>query len=235
VKATNRRLILLALLVAVVAGYGVFVFFSHLQEMANQEHTDEVVVALRNIPARSLITADMVAAQRVPKGQRHAQAFVGLNDVLGKVTTQSIIAGEQVLSSRLYATGSQSGLAYQLENGQRAVSIAISELNAVAKLVRPGDRVDIVLSSKWPSDDKTDRSVIMLQNIKVLAVGSEMRNGSPAPAEASTLTLAVTPGDAEKVIWAQNYGDINLILRPATDHNIVPTPGQRNATVAGGK
>ena len=66
-KATNRRLILLALLVAVVAGYGVFVFLSHLQEMANQEHTDEVVVALRNIPARSLITADR-CRPAVPKG-----------------------------------------------------------------------------------------------------------------------------------------------------------------------
>ncbi len=234
---TNRRLVLIALVFACLAGLGIYLFLSNLQTAATIEHTDGVVVALTNIPARTVINSSMVEVQRVPKGTSHGQAFTALDQVVGKTTTGTIVAGEQVLQSRLFSNAESAGLSYQLEKGKRAVSVGINSRIAVAYLVRPGDAVDVLLSYEQLKVDsqRESHTAVMLQNILVLAVGGELRAGSRAPADAETITLAVSPAEAEKIAWAEDYGRIRLALRPATDEQLTNTPGQSAKTVAGGK
>lgn len=233
-ERTNRRLLLISLLFASLVGLLVFRFFSSMQAMATLEHTDAVVVATQDIPARTLISGDMVKLERVPTGTRHARAAISLDQVLGKVSTQPIVAGEQVLSSRFFASAETSGLAYQLPEGKRAVSVGINSRIAVAYLVRPGDSVDVLVSYEQVGT-RESHSALMLQNILVLAVGNELRVGSRASSEAETLTLAVTPAQAEQLTWAEDYGRIRLSLRPATDEQLSATTGQSARTVAGGR
>lgn len=233
-ERTNRRLLLVALLFALLAGLGAFKFLTSIQSMATVKYTEAVVVAVRDIPARTAIRNDMVAIERVPKGMRHTRGATSLDQVIGKVITQPIVAGEQVLTDRLFASVQQSGLAFQLENGQRAVSININQQIAVAYLARPGDRIDVMLSYESPSS-KQPTTVTILQNILVLAIGSELRQGTQAPSDSATMTLAVTPDQAERIIWAEDYGKIRLVLRPSTDQQLISTPGQTIQSVVGGR
>lgn len=233
-ERTNRRLLLIALLFACLLGLGIYRFLANLQAMATVKNTDQVVVAVQDIPARTMVGADMVKTERVPLGTRHPLAATTLDQVLGKVSTQPIVADEQVLTTRLFTSVQDSGLAYQLPEGKRAIAIGINSRIAVAYLVRPGDAVDVVLSYEMPVT-RESHSAVILQDILVLAVGNELKTGNKAPADAETLTLAVTPDQAEKLAWAEDYGRIRLTLRPATDQQLIATPGQSAKTVAGGR
>lgn len=230
---TGKRLLLLAIIFALFVGLGVYRFFSNMEHMATVQYTDEVVVAVKDIPARTTVTLDMVRVERLPSGTRHPNATSQLTQVLGKITTQPIIAGEQVLLGRLNANAQQSGLSFQLTPGFRAVSVGINQRIAVAYQVRPGDFVDVVVSYEQPTHNKDSQSVIMLQNIQVLAIGAELKSGTPAPQGAETITLAVKPEQAERLIWAEDHGKIRLILRPVADNTIVVTGGATAKTVPG--
>jgi pilus assembly protein CpaB len=231
--STSKKLLLLALVLALAAGLGVYYFFAGLERKALVEHTEEVVVATVNIPARTTVRGPMVTVVRVPRGSRHLSATDSLGNVIGRVTTAPIIAGEQVLLARLHGSGQDSGLAFELAAGYRALSVHINERIAVAYLVRPGDSVDVTVSYEPATPQGEHQSVIMLQNILVVAIGSETRHGAPAPTDAKTITLAVTPEQAERLVWAEDHGSIRLLLRPVTDNRHITTSGANARTVAG--
>jgi len=211
----------------------VYNFFAGLENKAIVEHTEEVVVATVNIPARTTVREPMVAVIRVPKGSRHLSATDSLGNVIGRVTTAPLIAGEQVLLARLHGSGQDTGLAFDLAEGYRALSVHINERIAVAYLVRPGDSVDVTVSYEPPALSGDLQSVIMLQDVTVVAIGSETRHGAPAPVDAKTITLALTPQQAERLVWAEDHGSIRLLLRPVTDDRHVTTTGADARTVAG--
>lgn len=233
-ERTNRRLLLVALLFACLLAFGIYRFLSNLQTIATIKNTDQVVVATQNIPAKTVIGPDMVKIEPVPRGTRHALAARSLDQVIGKISIQPIVGLEQVLTSRLFTSVSESGLAYQLPVGTRAVSVDINSRIAVAYLLRPGDSVDVLISYELPVT-RESHSAVMLQNILVLAIGTESNIGAVAPPDAATITLAVAPAQAEYITWAEDYGRIRLALRPAGDQQLVATPGQSAKTVASGR
>ncbi|MBT9153615.1 MAG: hypothetical protein DDT39_00272 [Firmicutes bacterium] len=230
---TSKRLLLLAVVLALAAGLGMYYFLAGLERKAVIEHTEEVVVALVNMPARTAVRGQMVAVVRVPQGSRHHGATDSLGNVVGRVTTAPLIAGEQVLLARLHGSGQDTGLAFDLAAGYRALSVHINERIAVAYLLRPGDAVDVVVSYEPTTGQREPQSIIMLQNIQVVAVGPETRHGAPAPADAKTITLAVNPEQAERLVWAEDYGSIRLLLRAVTDNRHSTTGGATERTVVG--
>jgi pilus assembly protein CpaB len=236
-QKTNRILFILSLVFAVLVGLAVYRFFGNLEAMANSEYMDEVVIAQKAIPARTTITADMVAVTLIPKGSRHSGAFTTTAQVVGQITTQPIIAGEQVLGGRLFASTQQTGLSYRIPDGYRAVSVGITQRIAVSYLLRPGDFVDVIASYDMPLPDtqmgREQSTSLILQGIEVLAIGPELKSGASAPNTAETITLAVKPDQAEKLIWAEDYGKIRLVLRPVTDHKTVTTQGATAKNLAG--
>jgi len=201
--------------------------------MSTIQYTEEVIIAAKDIPARTVITNDMLKQERVPTGSRHPRAALQMAQLVGQVTTQPIVAGEQVLTNRIFVSSQQSGLAFQLPAGHRAVSIGINQKISVANQVRPGDFVDVVASYEQANQARESQSAIVLQNLQVLAVGSEIKLGAAPPATAETITLAVKPEQAERLVWAEDYGKIRLILRPVLDSANVNTPGVTARTVAG--
>ena len=123
-------------------------------------------------------------------------------------------------------------MSYQLAGGFRAISIGINQKISVAYQVRPGDFVDVIVSYEQATVARESTSAIMLQGILVLAVGSEMKAGAAAPVTAETITLAVKPDQAERLVWAEDYGKIRLVLRPVSDSQNVYTPGATAHSVA---
>lgn len=229
---TSKRLVLLAVLCALAVGLGVFKFMANLEAMSVTQYTEEVVVATKDIAARVVVTSDMVRVERIPIGTRHPRAADQVAKIVGQLTTQPIISGEQVLTTRLFSSAQQSGLSYMLASGYRALSISINQKISVAYQVRPGDFVDVIVSYEQANQTRESTSAIMLESIQVLAVGSEVKAGAAAPASAETITLAVKPDQAERLVWAEDYGKIRLVLRPVSDSQSVHTPGATARSVA---
>ncbi len=120
-------------------------------------------------------------------------------------------------------------------NGKRAVGLPVDTISSLNGLIRPNNRVDIIGSFKLPSlkDTALDSvTLTMLQNVRVLACGTDMGDQSAAAGRNgrgySTVILELTPEQAEMLIFAQKKGQITLVLRRHTDSKLETEVQQLN-------
>jgi pilus assembly protein CpaB len=96
----------------------------------------------------------------------------------------------------------------------RAVSIQIDKVKGVSGLIEPGDYVDVIADPPKASAAPPPASAI-LRGVRVLAIGDslEYSSATPSPQEANstTVTLEVTPKQADLLVMA----DLNTTLRLA--------------------
>jgi Flp pilus assembly protein CpaB len=97
-----------------------------------------VVVAAGPIAPRTVITGDMIRVQQLPAEAIHPSALRSPSDAIGKVARIAMTGDEQLLTTKLYLQNDQSGLAFMVPEGMRAVSVGVSEV------IVPGDRVDVI-------------------------------------------------------------------------------------------
>ena len=123
------------------------------------------------------------------------------------------------------------GLAENVKKTMRAVSVNCSGAASVSGMVKPNDHVDVIASFSFPKFGADGRTAIqelvtytILQNVHVLATGKETANspggrGNPFSAGSySTVTLEVTPREAEMLVFAEQIkGRISLALRSPND------------------
>jgi pilus assembly protein CpaB len=107
----------------------------------------------------------------------------------------------------------------------RAVSLRVNEVVGVAGFVLPGMRVDILLTGR-PPDKDAEVTVTVLQNILVLSAGQTIEpDGQGRAINAPTVTLLVTPQQAETLTLSANEGRVQLVLRNGSDQKIATTKG----------
>jgi pilus assembly protein CpaB len=100
-----------------------------------------------------------------------------------------------------------------VQDGMKAVTIRVNDVEGVGGFVLPGDRVDIVLTRQT---DKTQASTeIVLQNAKVLAVDQSADDRSDKATIAKAVTLEVATAAAQKLWLASSVGSLSLLLRKA--------------------
>jgi pilus assembly protein CpaB len=252
----NRTLFFLGVLFAVVAAVLVFVAVNKgggdEGEAAIPRSTKAVVVAGKDIAARTELTGGMLSVKQVPADEALRGAFTDTEQVVGQVTRQDILEGEQVTATKVgpqTKAEREEGLSFIIPQGMRAFSIQVDETSAVGGLLLPGDLVDVIAVFD-KSDFDVDKAVTLLQNVEVLAVAQESQESIPAPAseaeatptpepggageeaastlgtrpedvkpnpKARTVTLAVTPEQAQLLALTQAKGDLALALRPFAD------------------
>jgi pilus assembly protein CpaB len=96
----------------------------------------------------------------------------------------------------------------------------------VAGFIHPEDRVDVLVTIR--TDDREPASKVILQNVKVLAVGKQIEveeksRGKSLPV--TVATLLVTPEQSERLALAAAQGKLLLTLRSWTDEAEVATRG----------
>jgi pilus assembly protein CpaB len=207
-------------------------------KQTSAETTAATVIAAVDIPARTQITAEMVEVRDVPVRGRTAMALSNVDDVVGKVTRYPVGLDEQFTSSKVVSVGGTENvdsLSFAVPKGMRAISISADQVLSAGGLVLPGDYVDImgVLSGTKPDGSIVDNYVVktILQNVQVLAVaqtiadaaagGEDTASGGqsgrsseskPNP-EATTLTLLVTPTQAQTLFLAESNGTLRAVVR----------------------
>jgi pilus assembly protein CpaB len=126
-------------------------------------------------------------------------------------------------------------MTYVVSPGHRAVTVAVNEVAGVAGFVTPGNKVDVVLTTPLPGNPNETISKIVLQNVPVLATGQiaqETKDGKPIVVP--TVTLDLTPEDAENLVLAANKGPLQLLLRNFSDTAEVEGRGATIRKVLGG-
>jgi pilus assembly protein CpaB len=225
----------IALVVAVffglIAAYGIYNFLSSQQKatdslrLANQD----IVVAAKDIPPGTnfndeAIKKGLIKTTPWPKNSIPAGAFSSPQQVVGKVNRVKILANEPILESRLAGEGA--GLTVRLEPGKRALAFPVNEIVGVSGFIVPDDRVDIILTTT-PLGEGQDAKVskVVMQNMRVLSVAQSTEQKDGKPQLARSITLEVTPAEAEKLSLASQEGQLVLALRGLGDDAAVATIG----------
>lgn len=189
----------------------------------------------------------MVQLVDVPRRWQQPKALTNIDEVLGQITSVPIFAGEQVVATKL-VTADDAGLAFYVPKGSRAIALAVDVFNAVGGHIKAGNRVDILGSFDFGTGDKSDlRTITVMQNVQVLSVVDDIGmvtarqvqrlppegstpdpdDAPPGPSETlqslTTITVAVSPGDAQKLAMAQELGQLTLVLRSLYESDGVTT------------
>lgn len=225
---TRRMTLLLAILLAIATGWLTLNYVNGLKrtELANNGAPRTVVVAAVDIPARTTITANMLQERTLPSSAIEPDAMQQPAQAVGQLSLITIPAGSQVAISKV-GRPADVGLPVRLAPGKRAVSISIDKVKGISGMLEPGDRVDII-SIPPRSGNELPQAAAILRGIRVLAVGSTLENASatPSPEEANsaTVTLEVTPHQADLLASADANTQLRLALRsPREPVNSEPT------------
>lgn len=226
-KAKKRTLALIAALGLGLAS--AVVTYSYLRNLSSQTvptiakpQTIPVVVAKRDIPSKTAITADMIGYGELPKEALLPGTITNLDDAIGVVTKSQVVSGEPLNQERLWDKGVSPGLSFQIPMGKRAITIGINEVIGVAGFVKPGDYVDILATISTPNN--TDTTSTILQHVQVLAIAQQTEDKEGGEPKVTTnLTLAVTLDEAARVTLAEERGVLRVVLRPADQHEQLRT------------
>ncbi|MGH7794605.1 MAG: Flp pilus assembly protein CpaB [Candidatus Binatia bacterium] len=225
----------IALVVAVffglIAAYGIYNFLSSQQSATDalRAANQEIVVAAQDIPPGTTLNDEAIKKGLIktapwPKTSIPAGAFSSPQQVIGKVNRVKILANEPLLESRLAGEGA--GLTVRLDAGKRALALRVDEIVGVSGFIVPDDRVDVILTTTpLGADQGTKISKIVLQNKRVLSVAQSTEQKEGKPQLARSITLEVTPEEAEKLSLASQEGQIVLALRGLGDDAQLTTRG----------
>ena len=188
--------------------------------------TDEkdVVVAVKPLSVGTTIKSGDVKLAKIRADQFQKGAFSKVEEVLDRPIVSNILQDEAILELRLAQRGMGS-LSALVPEGMRAVSVRVTDDTSVSGFVQPGLRVDVLVTGRPPNGgDVITRTV--LQNILVLTAGAQIQADARGQAvQAPTVTMLVTPEEAEILTLAGNEGRIKLVLRNGGDIKETSTPG----------
>ncbi len=225
---TRRMTLLLAVLLAIGTGWLTLNYINNVKrstlETAGTPQT--VVVATVDIPARTTITPNMLTQKTLPGSAVERDVLQQTAQAAGSLSLITIPAGSQVTFSKV-GRPQDVGLPVRLAPGKRAVSIQIDKVKGISGLLQPGDRVDILAIPPRVGNELPQAAAI-LRGIRVLAIGSTLETSSatPSPDEANsaTVTLEVTPRQADLLAAADANTQLRLALRsPREALNSEPT------------
>jgi len=200
---------------------------------AEQTDMKDVVVATRPLGIGVMIKPADVKLVRVSPDGFPKGAFGKVEEVLDRPVVSNILLDEPLLEGRLAVKGSGLGLAPTIPVGMRAVTVRVNDVSSTAGFVLAGLRVDVLVTGHPPSGD-SNMTTTVLQNVLVLSAGQAMQaDARGTPVSVSTVTLLVTPADAETLTLANGEGRIQLVLRNSSDEGIEKTTGRYVAELYG--
>lgn len=237
--------ILLGVLAALLTGR----YLNSLERgVAEEDEPVQVLVAQEAIAkgalADELLATEVIVIESIPRRYVADGAVSSASSIAGQVLAEDVSAGEQITQAR-FEFPSQAGLAYSIPEDLVAVSIANTAVKGVSGLVKPGDYVMAVVTLD-PGPEGEAISQVFIPRARVLAVGSTI-GAAPAPAAQeeddggalgggtqadeepetpSTITLALSPADVERLVFAEEKGSVWLALLGSTDAEVAATNGQ---------
>ncbi|HUI60950.1 MAG TPA: Flp pilus assembly protein CpaB [Steroidobacteraceae bacterium] len=180
----------------------------------------KVVVASRDVARGEPITADRFAVREVPVEYVHSAAIRPdhFSRYTGLRLGAALKRGETLLDVHLESTSLV--FSSTLENGNRALTTEVDEVNSISGMLRPGDHIDLMATARGSGSKTTsDTTFPLLSNVEVLATGQVTRkaDGSTQAHTYTTITLSVSPQDAQRVVVAKNSGKLTAVLRNPDD------------------
>lgn len=237
----------------VVAILGTVLLITYVQSadqraMAGTE-TSDVYVVQKAIPAGTPVSglSDSVTKKPIQKSTLTEGTVTDLAELGSKVTAVSLVPGEQLLSSRLVDASAFLGPSrIAVPDGMQEISLKLPIERVAGGKINAGDTVGIFISLQSGSGDAAAKSeATQLTFHKVLVTAAQFSNGSAAKPDSAQqgqsqgslnsannnqtdgtylITIARNSVDAERLVYAIEFGKIYLSKEPAgaTEGNAGP-------------
>lgn len=219
--------------------------------------TEPIVVALQTIPRGMTVPPDAVEIREWPVTDDFPRgAARQLESVVGKVARVDILRQRPVLTLMVTEVdlGTGAEMALGIPKGKVAYALPVQILSAVANAIRPGDRVDVLLSFSMIEVDRDSQikqpivrtggedclagcqltgeqlprlvSQYSVQNAQVLAVGlwQEALPQVAVPAAVATATTAEEGAEAEATPPAPEPPSVAQAVTQLTSVTLVVSP-----------
>jgi pilus assembly protein CpaB len=251
----NRNAITLSLLMAVASVFFLKERIDSIELEQKRKFGSEVLVvkAVKDIKEQETILEDMLTLVKIPKAflepaavsidrseaKEESEEDEEISDekkskliksVIGTVAIVPIRKDEQITRNKLTEPNIRTGLAPQISPKRRAISIPVNDITGVAKLVKPGDRVDLVAVIDLGGEKTNKIAKTILQDVTLLATGRRITNNVARTIEVdpvggkekirslaedfsfNTVTLEVDPIQAQMIALILAGGDSSLYL-----------------------
>ena len=180
-----------------------------------------IAVASADMAWGTPISKEMIREVPFPQESLPAGHFKKLEDLKGRVLLTPVTRNEPILESKLAPIEIKSGgVVAVLDPEKRAMAVKVNEVVALPGFIKPGDRVDVMVT--FSDGKKGQITKTVLENMRVLAIGTQMERAPEGekPVPVKIITFEVSLIEAEKLAMASNGGQIRLALRsplnPAT-------------------
>jgi pilus assembly protein CpaB len=215
--------------IAVVAGVSVAAILKSYvdRHLSSGPPMTGVVVATMDLPQATTLLAEHLTVTPWPTGARPEGTFVDPKDLVGRVLLSKVVKNEAVLSTKLASREAGSGLASLLPENMRAAAVRVDDVVGVAGFIHPDDHVDVIVTMH-PEKGGETLSRVILQNVRVLAVGQQLGIDDQKRNQAMPVTVAtllVSTEESEMLALASAQGRLLLTLRPWADKNQIATNG----------
>ena len=233
-----KKGIMLPLLLAFVAALVYWMIVHNAEKKLSASKTVKtVLVPVRDIKEREVIKRDYLKRIQVPAAYVQKDAFTYTTDadfakIDNAIARIQIPKGNQISKYAVTSLSPEAGLSSKIPVQMRGFVMVVD--SNVASMIKPDDNVDILLTFEalMKTGARQKVTVTLLQNVKVLGVGSDLGQGLDAKAAAalrnqeedasaytdtSALSLALSPRDAQYLALAKEEGTLSVILRSHGD------------------
>ncbi len=192
----------------------------------------QIAVANANLTVGSDIRTENVVLSTIQGATPPPDTFTNPADLIGRVVIVPVLKGQTILANQLAPKGSAAGLASLVPPGMRAMTVSVDENNGFSGMLLPGCRIDILgtLSAAKNSGTHT-----LVRNVLVQAIGQrvtpKVEEGKEPPPPYHTMTLIVTPHEAQLIELASVTARVRILLRGVL-HNDEPEKDAGFATMS---
>jgi pilus assembly protein CpaB len=212
-----------------------------------------VLVAKEYLEQGTMLDETLVETRSVPKEYLQPKALMTVKDLADAdgrqqfMTQVPVEKGEQVVTTKLFMLGADTGISAVIPTDRRAVTL-IFDKEYISGVIKPGNKVDVVGVFEYYDKNGTrqESAVTVLQNVNILAVGKSIlgqvkatmkskkdveKVGVESTENRVPVSFSVTPPEAEVLILASEKATMRLALRATGDDRIIPGRGTKLAEV----
>ncbi len=135
----------------------------------------------------------------------------------------SIARNEPILRTKVTGPGQKATLSAVIQDGMRAVTVRVNDVEGVAGFILPGDHVDVLLTRQANENKAGGTNDVVIQNTRVLASDQLADDAADKPTVARAVTIEVDTIGAQKIALAASLGNLSLMLRRAGEQHMDAT------------
>jgi len=244
-KRSNRLILLIGFFLAAVAFVAIVLLLGSEGGGGGGTQADATkstyVVTTADVPLGTTLTADVVTTQDVKITEKPPGAYTLTSEVIGRTVTTQLTKG-QIVDVKAFSTSTVNpDIARLLDPGRRAMSIQVDQVSGVGTLVKPGDRVDVVLgisgADKFPvvtTDPQTDQITVVpglnatsikaiIQNLEVVGTllpPAPAQEGAQGGTQGGTGTAPTLNGQTQIVILSVSAQEAEVLRFAQIDGTI---------------